>query len=176
MRNIIIDLQNSDTVKIQLTVAINFIFWKDLKEEHVMHANSDSIRLISYNDANEVVNKLVESLCSRYQILETSMRRSDFIFDSVQLMYFKCHKVNFKRGGSYIDSPVWLKNKKVTINPKNEDDKCYQYAATLALIYEEIESHLERVSNIKPFINEYNSEGINYPSKTDDWKRFEKNN
>ena len=71
-----------------------------------MHANSDSIRLISYNDANEVVNKLVESLCSRYQILETSMRRSDFIFDSVQLMYFKCHKVNFKRGGSYIDSPV----------------------------------------------------------------------
>ena len=63
-----------------------------------MHANSDSIRLISYNDANEVVNKLVESLCSRYQILETSMRRSDFIFDSVQLMYFKCHKVNFKRG------------------------------------------------------------------------------
>ena len=98
MRNIIIDLQNSDTVKIQLTVAINFIFWKDLKEEHVMHANSDSIRLISYNDANEVANKLVESLCSRYQILETSMRRSDFIFDSVQLMYFKCHKVNFKRG------------------------------------------------------------------------------
>ena len=33
------------------------------------------------------------------------------------------HKVNFKRGGSYIDSPDWLKNKIATINPKTEDDK-----------------------------------------------------
>ena len=33
------------------------------------------------------------------------MRRSDFIFDLVQLLYYKLHKINFKRGGSYIDSP-----------------------------------------------------------------------
>ena len=37
--------------------------------------------------------------------LETSMRASDVIFDSVQLLHYKCHKINFKRGGSYIDSP-----------------------------------------------------------------------
>ena len=36
--------------------------------------------------------------------------------------------------------------------------------------------HPERVSNIKPFINIYNWKGINYPSKTDDWKMLEKNN
>ena len=34
----------------------------------------------------------------------------------------------------------------------------------------------ERVSNIKPFINECKWKGINYPSKIDDWKTFEKNN
>ena len=33
-----------------------------------------------------------------------------------------------------------------------------------------------RVSNIKPFINKYNWKGINYSSKIDDWKMFEKNN
>ena len=33
------------------------------------------------------------------------MKGSGFIFDSVQLMYYKCHNVNFKRNGSYIDSP-----------------------------------------------------------------------
>ena len=104
------------------------------------------------------------------------MKGSDFTFDSVQLMYYKCHKVNFIRGGSYIDSPDWIKKKKATINPKNMDDKCFQYAATVALNYEEIESHPERVSSIKPFINKYNLEGINYPSKIDDWKTFEKNN
>ena len=63
----------------------------------------------SYNDANEVADELFESLRSRYQgNLETPMGGSDFIFDSVQLMYYKCHKVNFKRGGSYIDSPDWI--------------------------------------------------------------------
>ena len=40
------------------------------------------------------------------------MRESDFIFDSVQLMYYKCHKVNFRRGGSYIDPPDLIKKAK----------------------------------------------------------------
>ena len=31
--------------------------------------------------------------------LETSLKGSEFIFDSVQLMYYKCHNVNFKRNG-----------------------------------------------------------------------------
>ena len=123
-----------------------------------------------------LMNSLSKSLHSRYQEnLETSMRRSDFTFDSVQLMYYKCHKVNFKRGGSYIDSPDWIKKKKATINPKNTDDKCFQYLATVALNYEETESHSERVSYITPFIKKYNWKGINYPLKIDDWKTFEKN-
>ena len=66
-----------------------------------------------------------ESFGSRYQgNLETSMRGSDFIFDSVQLMYYKCHK-KFRRVVSYIDSSDWIKNKKASINPKNKDDKCF---------------------------------------------------
>ena len=56
-------------------------------------------------------------------------------------MYCKCHKVNFRRDGSYIDSPDWMKKKKATINPKNEDDKCSLYAVTVALNYGETESH-----------------------------------
>ena len=104
------------------------------------------------------------------------MRRSDFIFDSVQLTYCKCHKVNFGRGGSYIGSPDRIKKKKATINLKNMDDKCFQYAATAAFNYEEIKWNPEGVSNIKSFINKYNWSRINYPSKIDDWKTFEKDN
>ena len=40
------------------------------------------------------------------------MRGSSFIFDSVQLMCYKCHKVNLRRGGSYIDFPDWIKENK----------------------------------------------------------------
>ena len=71
------------------------------------------------------------------------MRGSDFIFDSVQIGYYKCHKINFKRGGSYISSLDWIKKKKATIHPKNTDDKCFQYAVTFALNYEGLESHPE---------------------------------
>ena len=74
-----------------------------------MHSTSDNIKFTSYNDANEIVNKFFESLTSKHQNnLETSMKKSDFIFDLVQLMYYKCRKVNFKNGGSYIYSPDWI--------------------------------------------------------------------
>ena len=63
-------------------------------------------------------------------------------------MYYKCYKVNFKCGGSYVGSPVWIKKKKATVNPKNDDDKCFQYAATVALSYTGTEPHPERFSNI----------------------------
>ena len=120
----IIDLQSSDTWKILLTIAINFISSKDTKKERVMYSTSDNMKFTTYKDVNKVVNDIFESLCSKYQNnLETSMRGSNFIFDSVQLTYYKCHKINFKRGGSYIDSPDWIKNKEAIIDPKTEDDK-----------------------------------------------------
>ena len=134
-----------------------------------MHSRSGNIKLTSYNDADEVFDELFESLQLRYQRnLETSMRGSDFTFDSVQLMYYKCHKVNFKRGASYIDSPDCIKRKKATINSNNADDKCFQYVATVSINYEEIKWNPERISNIKPFINKDNWKGINYPSNIDD--------
>ena len=55
------------------------------------------------------------------------MKESEFIFDSFQSMHCKCHRINFRHGGSYIDSPDWIKKKKATIDSKNQDDKCLQY-------------------------------------------------
>ena len=66
--------------------------------------------------------------------------------------------------------------KKATIDKNNKDYKCFQHAVTVALIYKEIKWNAEQFWNIKPFINEYKWKGINYPSKIDDWKTFEKNN
>ena len=113
MRDIIINLQKSDTWKIQLSIAINFISYKDIHEESVMQSKSDSIEFISNDNANEVVNELFESLLPKYQIgFKTSIRGSDFVFDSIQLFCYKCHKINFNRIDSYIDSPDWIKKKK----------------------------------------------------------------
>ena len=66
LMNIIIDLQNSDTRKIQLTIAINFFSSKDAKEEHVMHSSSGNTIFTSYNDANDVIDELFE--CFQYTV------------------------------------------------------------------------------------------------------------
>ena len=127
MKNIIIDLQSSDTSKIQLRIAINIFSYKNTGKERVMHAASYNIKFASYNNANEVVDKFFESLCSIYQEnLETSMGRSDFAFDSVWLIHCKCHKLNFKRVGSCTGSPDWIKKKNTTTNLKNTDHNFFQ--------------------------------------------------
>ena len=55
MRDITVNLQNSDLWKISLTIAINFISSKDVDEEHAMHSKSDNIEFISYGNANELL-------------------------------------------------------------------------------------------------------------------------
>ena len=92
------------------------------------------------------------------------------------MLYYKFYKINFKHG-SNIESPDWIKKKKATINKKKKKvDKCFQYAAAVALNYGEIKWNPERISNIKPFINKYNSDKKNTHQKIDDQKTFEKNN
>ena len=63
-----------------------------------------------------------------------------------------------------------------TINPKNNDNKCFQYAVTLALNLDKIKKDSQRISKIKPFIEKYNWEDIDLPSTSKDWKKFEGNN
>ena len=105
------------------------------------------------------------------------MKGSKLVFNYVHLMYYKWHKINANRGGSYADSPDWIKNKKATINSINKkDNKCFKYAITVALDYEEIGKHDGRITKIKTFISKYKWEGINFPSEKDDWKKIEKNN
>ena len=80
------------------------------------------------------------------------MKGSEFEFDGVNFWYYDFNKISLNRGGSYIDSPKWLRNKKSIINPKSNDYKCFQYAVTLALNLDKINIHPERISTIKPFI------------------------
>ena len=73
------------------------------------------------------------------------MRGSEFIFDSIDALYYDLNKISLSRGGSYIASPEWLKNKKATINPKINKDKCFQYTLTVALNYKQIKKDPQRI-------------------------------
>ena len=91
--NIIINLQKSDTWKIQLTTAIKCISFRDFDEECVIHSKIDNIEYMPYDNGNEDVYDLFEALPSRCEIgLETSIRGSDFF--SIQ---FNCCIINVAR-------------------------------------------------------------------------------
>ena len=76
---------------------------------------------------NEIIGKLFNSRKNWYQNNLQSMRVNEFVFNYFQLLYYKFHKINLNRGGSYIDSSDWIKNKKASINPINKkDNKCFQ--------------------------------------------------
>ena len=151
--------------KIQLTMQNNFISCKDSEETRTMYTNSHNIEIMMGNKTHEIIKKLFESLLKKYlRNLEELMRGREFVPDSTDLLYYHLQTIGLKRGESYINSPEWLKNKKSTINPKNNDDNCFQYALTVALNHQNIEKSPERISKIKPFIDQYNWKETDFPS------------
>ena len=118
-----------------------------------MHSKSDNIEIIINDEADEV-KKNFDSLKNKYHNNLESVKCSEFVFDYVQLLYYKCCKINPNHGRSYIDTPDWIKSKKVTINPiKKKDNNCFQYPVTVALNHEETKKDPQRITKIKPFIN-----------------------
>ena len=142
-----------------------------------MHTGSDNIEITIGDDNDDIIEKLFKSFIQKYEEnLQNKMRGSDFEYDGVNFLYYDFNEISLNRSGSYIDSPKWLKDKKSTINPKSNDDKCFQYAVTLALNLDNIDNHPEKISKIKPFINQYNWKDIDFPPTNKDWKKFELNN
>ena len=153
LKDVINNLKKSDKWKNKLTIAYNFISSIDNEEEHIMHSKSDNIEIMISDKADEIIKELFCSLKNIYQNNLESRKGSVFVFDYAHLMYYKCHKINPNCGGSYADSPDWIKNKKAAKTRINKKYKWFQYAITVALSYEEIKKHAERTTKINVFIN-----------------------
>ena len=85
--------------------------------------NGSELDVFLINDkADEVVEKLLQLLLSRYQSwLETSMKYNDFIFDCVHSLYYKYHEINANSCGPYINSPDWIKKATKILVNKNDN-------------------------------------------------------
>ena len=127
--------------KIQLVMKIIFISSLDTSEFREMHTKSNNIEIMSGTETSDAINEIFKSFLKRYQErLETKMRRSSFTFERVDLLEYHLHKISLNRGSSYINSPIWLKNKGASINPENtEDNECFKYATMLYYIIKKLE-------------------------------------
>ena len=149
------DYKSKGEWKIQLTAEINFISLKpDSNETCIMHTKSDNEEIMIGSDTSDVLKELFKSFLQRYQeSLQEKMKGSDFEFHGVNLLYYDFNKICLNRGGSYIESAKWIKDKKSRLIKINK--------------------HPQRVSKIKPFIDQYNWNNIDFPSTSKDWKKFE---
>ena len=164
--------------KLQLSAEISFVSQKPGPDEtRIMYNRSTPEEIMSGSEAEEIIGKLIKSLLQKYKDnLQNKMKGSDFIFNGVNYLSYDLNRITISKGGSYIESPKWIKDKKCTINQKNTDNKCFQYAAALALNFNNIDKHHQRISKIKPFINNYNWNNINFPTAKKDRNKFELNN
>ena len=91
-----------------------------------MHTTGDNIEISIGDDTSDIVKELFKAFLQRYQeSLQEKKRGSEFEFDGVNLLNYDFNKISLNRGGSYIESAKWIKDKKSTINPKNNDYKCF---------------------------------------------------
>ena len=157
--------------RLQLSAEISFVSQKpDSDETCVMYTRSFCEEIMSGSETEEIMEKLIMILLKKYQDnLQNKMKGSDFIFNGVNYLFYDLNRITISKGGSNIKSPKWLKDKKYTINQKNNDTKCFQYATTLALNFNNIDKHHQRISKIKPFIDNYNWNNINFPTAKKSW-------
>ena len=178
MGDLIIVYNTKGEWKLQLSAEISFVSQKSGSDEtRVMYTRSFCEEIMSGSETEEITEKLIMSLLQKYQDnLQNKMKGSGFMFNAVNYLFYDFNRITISKGRSYIESPKWLKDKKCTINQKNNDKKCFQYATTLALNFNKIDKHPQRISKIKPFIDNYNWNDINFPTAKKDWNRFELNN
>ena len=127
LRELINKYKNESEWKIQLIAEINFISLKPGSDEmRFMYKRSDNEEFRNSDDTDEVIKSLFKSFLQRFEEnLQEKMRVSDSEFDGINFFYYNFNKTSIYRGGSYIDSPKWLKDKNSTVNPKNNDDNCF---------------------------------------------------
>ena len=101
---------------------VNFISSTDTGESCIYYVWSDNVSIMQGGNTNAIIREIFRSFLHNYQQELKTIKGSDFVFESFDLLDYKLHRVRLNRGGSYIKSPEWLENKKAVINPKNNDD------------------------------------------------------
>ena len=87
-------------------MAINFISSKDFEETRIMHRKSNNVEMMIGSKTDKIMEDLFETFFAKIsRKLRRINERNEFVYDSVDILYYNLNKVSLSRGGSYIDSP-----------------------------------------------------------------------
>ena len=139
--------------------------------KHYLCIWSDNISIMWGSDTDDIIRKLFKSFLNNYQKEKEIIEGCDFIFERLELMDFKLHRVRLRRDGSYIKSPEWF-NKGVTINAKDEYyDECLRWSTISELNCNEIMK-----KEFKNMFKKIKHEDKDFSSHRRNWEKFERNN
>ena len=140
---------------------------------------SDNVICMPSSNTNEISRQLLTSLYKKFQDdLELSGESSSFVYESVEECNIHFHKIDLRRGASFIDTPEWLKHKKVTINPENVNYVyCFVYAAAIALYHSELRKNPGGISKkLDILVHDFNWNDIDFRASYKDYTTFERLN
>ena len=150
---------------------VNFISSRDTGGTCIIYVWSDKVNIMWGSDTDDIIRKLFKSFLNNYQKEKEIIEGCDFIFESLELMDCKLHRVHLRRGGSYIKSPEWF-NKGATINAKDEYyDECLRWSTISQLNYNEIMK-----KEFKNMFKKIKHEDKDFSSHRRDWEKFERDN
>ena len=179
IKNQLEKIQESSTHEHKILLRCIVVFKKinNEFERYIKYIDSDGIIMRYGSNIDKTINNLYLSLLKSYEDESNKLRGSNFIFSSVDLSYLQVIKINFKKVGTYIETPKWLSNKKAIINPYNIDDNfCFAWSIIISMHYNEINRDHNRISKLKEYIEKYNWGGIKFPTDKSAWDKFEKQN
>ncbi|XP_057301757.1 uncharacterized protein LOC130636145 [Hydractinia symbiolongicarpus] len=125
-----------------------------------------------------VVEEVLDTMLAQVKtyVENPALPNSGFTINRIMHLDVDFHKLKLSRGSSYIEAPKWIATKKAIINPQNKDEECFKWSIIAALHHEDITSDPERISKLRPFADEYNWHGIEFPMSIKEISKFEKNN
>ena len=142
-------------------------------EKIEMPFNSLMTEFFDASDINDLVERALAYI--KAQTENSKFPESGFTLNKIMHLYINFHRLVLTRGSSYIELLEWIKNKKAVINPQNKDEECFKWAAIAAIHHEEIKNNPERISLLRPYENQYNWEGLEFPLMIKKIDKFEKN-
>ena len=130
-----------------------------------------------FNDVSDI-NDLTERMLAYIKAQTENLKfpESGFTLDKIMHLYIYFHRLVLTRGSCYTELPGWIKSKKAMINPQNKDEECFKWAFIVALHHEDIKNNFERISLLRPYENQCNWKGVEFPVSIKNIDKFEENN
>ena len=171
-------LSNKESMKIQLGGNFQLYRLKNHESGHIEYIQHNmycktKVMNITKLTLNDIIDNLINDLGDK--LLSEKQQDSGWKIRRIVGIFIKAYKTRPARGASYIETPIRYNfPKNGLINIRNDDLCCFKWC----MKYHQTKKgkHDDRITVLKKVKDNFNYDGINFPTSYDDIAHFEKVN